>query len=149
MSPAYLNVVLRPLKYEYFEKNCDDENTINAKRAYVTGHNQSYTPYNFKDQGLKYLFRVTFGLALFSLDYVTESINFQIETMSHLGDPNLRGMKFLNPLCAPFVSNGQFIFAIFRHFDLNKRDIKAIPRENVGLTKNKVSLGECQWVYFL
>ena len=39
----------------------------------------SNVPYTLKDQGLQYLYRVTLGLAFFSLDYVIESITFQEE----------------------------------------------------------------------
>ena len=52
-------------------------------------------------------------------------------------------------MAPPFVSNGAFIFTLFRMLDLHQRDIKAIPKEHVGLTKNNVSKGECQMVYYL
>ena len=49
----------------------------------------------------------------------------------------------------PFVSNGAFIFGVFRLYDLDKREINVIPKENVGLSQDNVSKLEAQWVYHL
>ena len=140
--------ILDSLEFDYFFQSSDDNNIISAKRDYVIRQTNSNIPYILKNQGLRYLYRVTLGLAYFSLDYVTESFDFQLEAKLFLDLADIQ-TKLLNPLAPPFVSNGAFIFSVFRMLDLNKRDIKAIPREHVGLTKNNVSKGECQWVYFL
>ena len=138
------------LDYADFQDFDDSSTTKEQKRSYIGSLKNNYS---FKIQGLDFLFENSIALAKSCLMYIKDSFDLQKELIDHLAiaDPTggTNAMPFLNPLSHPFVSNGSFIYSVFRLFVLNDFEIACIPKENVGLSISKVSKGEAQYVYWL
>ena len=153
VDASKINSFIHP-KIEHFNDFNDNPTIKVEKQLFLDNFGKNNTAYNIKDEGLDYLYIVTKALALFSLNYVKQSLFFQLEIIPHLGDPYIQSksktdMPLLNPLCMPFVSLGSYVFGVFRLFDMNKRDIKCIPNEHTGLSQDAISRSEAQLVYYL
>ena len=131
-------------------KDFNDSATIKlAKTRYIDSLTSNYS---FEIEGLDFLYNSAIALATSCLLYIKDSFDFQNELIHHLIASSLRpanDTSLLNPLSTPFVSNGAFIYGVFRLYVLNGFEIGCIPKENIGLSNNKVSQGEAQFVYWL
>ena len=132
-------------------KEFNDTPELTREKLNYVAYLETRFPYLLGDQGKNYTYNLAFSLAKYSLAYVRECFNVQLEAENHLGKPEVKGgeMPYLHPLSSPFVSNGAFIYGVYRWFDLNKRELKCVPREHIGLSRDNVSKGEAQWMFFI
>ena len=149
---GYENAIDDPISPEYslFEDFNDTSEIIKAKLDYVAYLHTCF-PYLLGDQGKNFTLNTATSLAKYCLAYVRECFTMQEEAGIHLGKPPVRvgEMEYLHPISTPFVSNGSFVYGVFRFFYLNNQDIQCIPHEHTGLSNDKVSKGEAQWMYYL
>ena len=153
-----MNIRLTELDKQNIELNYDDfkdfNDSITIKEQKVSYIQSKKNNYSFVVEGLDFLYNATIALASSCLLYIQDSFNFQKELLQHLALSNLTLSdvtinSLLNPLSSPFVSNGAFIYAVFRLYVLNGFEIACIPKENIGLSNDKVSQGEPQYVYWI
>ena len=137
------------LNYEDLEDFNDSFTIKEEKTTYIKSLANSYS---FEVDGLDFLYNSAIALATSCLLYIKDCFDFQKELVNHLSastHPPGNKISLLNPLSFPFVSNGAFIYGVFRLYILNNFEIGCIPKENIGLSNNKVSKGEAQYVYWL
>ena len=126
----------------------DNDNERSKKGIYAS----SLNAYDLRRNGLNHVREMTEGFAKFSLDYVKQSFEFQQQIITDLKcnfKKKGKHMPLLHPLSSPFVSGNSFIYGVWKLFELNDQDLDCIPSEHTGLSEDKVSQAESQWVYYL
>jgi len=129
----------------FFTSITDNDKEIKKKEEFILNFQTKKYKWNFRKELITFCEQKLFLLALSSLRFINESLNFQTHLKQHL---EIKDEKTLHPFAFPLCTMGGFTYTLFKLFYLNNLNIFTVNNEYGVSTKN-VSKIEYEWSCYM